>query len=172
MKIYFVEGVDGSGKTTLIKNLCKDYKDVVTYTTPPKDWTWVNQTEMWEEFLSNIRNKNNNCNIVLLDRSPISELIYRMIIDKSKPYINLFEFAQLMDEYQIQIIYCKSETAFKDAEERGEDYIEAEEKHLAIEGLYESFMQTMRMFGVRVVEYYWHCMPIDALYDKIKEDIK
>lgn len=167
MKIYFVEGVDGAGKTTLIKNLSQ-YADVKGYSSPPRDWDFEIQILQWERFLKNIVTVNDDTNIVLIDRSPITEFVYRMVIDIRKSDMTMKQFAELMQNYKVEIVYCEADDAFEAAQKRGEDYVVSEDAHKAIEEMYNYFMWTMTMFGIKVHTAFPKRQKVVEIYDKLK----
>lgn len=171
MRIFFVEGVDGSGKTTLIKNLCK-YEDVVGYDAIPLNWNWQSQYNIWDEFLKNITfNSELKDKIVLIDRSPITEIVYRSVIDQRKPYMKLYDLLSLMNYYNICVIYCTNDKAFELAKKRGEDYIPDIETSNLICDMYDHFINTL-MMGYYDIRYYnFEKISVSDMYKLLKEDL-
>lgn len=170
MKIYFVEGADGSGKTTLIKNLCNACDKVVSFTPPPVDWNWDTQYNIWDDFLNSIRNSNQLNDIVLIDRSPITEFVYRMVIDKAHTYMHLSDLLTLMDDYKIEIVYCKNDKSYELAKDRGESYITDKETHSLICEMYEHFMYTLMMADFNVRLYNFETCSLTKTYNLLKEE--
>ena len=172
MKIFFVEGADGAGKTTLIKKL-SEYSDVKGYSSPPRDWSFNKPVRQWRDLLEDILEANEyyKSNIILIDRSPITEFVYRMVIDVDKPNMTMVQFAQLMKDYNIGILHCEARDAFESAQKRGEDYVLDKGAHKAIEEMYTYFMWTMIAFGIEVHTIWPKTQKIVEIYDKIKEDV-
>lgn len=170
MKIYFVEGVDGVGKTTLVKKLSA-YSDVKSYTSPPHDWDFTSSINIWKKFLGRVASEAsyNESSIILIDRSPITEFVYRMVIDIRKPDMTMSQFAELMSEYNVGILYCRADDAFESAQKRGEDYVLDKSAHDAIDDMYDKFMWTMTMFSIEVHELWPKMHKVVEIYDKLKE---
>lgn len=170
MKIFLVEGTDGSGKTTLINNLKEKYNDVNSVHTIPRDWLQFEKSaDLWQYLLGKVKSKMERNNIVLIDRSFITDFVYRMCIDIDKPSMEFNAFAYLMYNYDLKIIYCTSKDAYIKANNRGETYVKDIVTHSKICGMYEHFMETMKMLGIPVVKYDYMVNKIDDLYKKLKE---
>lgn len=170
MKIFLVEGVDGSGKTTLVNKLKEQYSDINVVHTVPRDWVQLESSvNLWQYLLEKIKSKVKQENIVLIDRSFITDFVYRTRVDIGKPSMEFNEFAYLMYTYKLKIIYCNTNAAYVNAKARGENYITNVTIHSNICETYEHFMQTMRMLGIPVVNYDYTLDEIEKLYKKLKE---
>lgn len=170
MKIFLVEGVDGSGKTTLVNKLKKQYGDISVVHTVPRDWLQLESSvNLWQYLFEKIKLKVKHENIVLIDRSFITDFVYRTRVDIGKPSMAFNEFAYLMYNYDLKIIYCNTNAAYVNAKARGENYITNLTIHTNICETYEHFMETMKMLGIPVVKYDYMVDKIDDLYKKLKE---
>ncbi len=124
--IVYLEGADGSGKTTLAKKIEKYVKT--------KGWKYV----MAEPFINTnpyvpgrvnsltltasleAMSMNNNV-VFILDRGPISDCIYRLF-DDEKPVMNysiLRMYLEVMDN--ICLVYCHNSHQKQHALDRGDD---------------------------------------------------
>lgn len=147
MIVYF-EGVDGSGKSTIIRKLQEEFGyDVVT---PPQSmYNKSQECVSWEYFASEYDNK-----IILCDRGFISEFVYRLV-DDEVTFLTLELFARLLTN--CKIVHCISPTSFTDAQERGEDNIVTFEQHKRIEQLYFDTMSMINKFTkIPILTFDWH----------------
>ena len=144
--LIIVEGGDGSGKSTLVQKL-KTFNFKIE---KPAALNNRHQFEYYERLaLQSIYNEEN----VILDRSFISELVYR-VYDKKKPHLKLSEMFALLK--YCKIILCETGTQFQDALERGEDNITTEEDSIQIKMLYRHYISLMEQFeNVPVLRYNW-----------------
>lgn len=144
--LIIVEGGDGSGKSTLVQKL-KNFNFKIE---KPAALNNRHQFEYYERLaLQSIYNEEN----VILDRSFISELVYR-VYDKKKPRLKLSEMFALLK--YCKIILCETGTQFQDALERGEDNITTEEDSIQIKMLYRHYISLMEQFeNVPVLRYNW-----------------
>lgn len=147
MIVYF-EGVDGSGKSTIIKKLQDEFGyDVVT---PPQRTDDKRKEYIaWEDFISSYKDK-----VVLCDRGFISEFVYRLV-DYKITFLTLELFVKLLTN--CKIVHCISPTSFTDAQERGEDNIVTFEQHKRIEQLYFDTMSMINKFTkMPILTFDWH----------------
>lgn len=144
--LILVEGGDGSGKSTLVETLRKFNFKIAK----PAALQNKHQFEYYERLaLQSIYAEQN----VILDRSFISELVYR-VYDKKKPRLKLSEMFALLK--YCKIILCETGTQFQDALERGEDNITKEEDSIEIKMLYRHYISLMEQFeNVPVLRYNW-----------------
>lgn len=147
MIVYF-EGVDGSGKSIIIRKLQEQFGyDVVAC--PYRRINKRTEYEDWKRFASKYENK-----IILCDRSFISEFVYRLI-DDDETFLTLKFFAELLTN--CKIVHCTSSTSFTDAQERGEDNIVTFEQHKRIEQVYFDTMSMINKFTkIPILTFDWH----------------
>lgn len=146
--IVYVEGVDGSGKTTLIKQLEEEFGYEVRLI-PSRRTSKEVENYAWKQFIGYFDNRT-----VICDRGFISELVYRLS-DTDDTWLNLSDLAILLQK--CKIIYCISKTSFTDAQERGEDNIVTFERHKDIENEYENVLRLLTRFSnIPVYQYDWH----------------
>ena len=161
--IVILEGPDGSGKTTLCDELvAKGYKRISNL---PREWP--EQYDMYEYlFLKLIKNYDN----AVIDRSFISEIVYRIVKKDDKANITLYQILKLLKDFPIKIIYCRSDTAFEDAISRGETYITTSAQHKYLTFVYDVIIDLIRQFtNTQVIDYNWKTDNIKNLVKKIKE---
>lgn len=135
--IIFVEGVDGSGKTTLVNTLEKSgYKkmDAIDRTLQGQYWEW----NCLKDKVKFSRKP------AIVDRSFISELVYRLF-DDDVPTIDLQSISFLL-ENDVKIIYCKNKNSYSNAISRGEYKITDKDIHKKIENAYDVVMSIIEKF--------------------------
>lgn len=169
MNIFFVEGVDGSGKSTIIKELCDSGK-YIRYSPVPADWNWKTQKELWITFLRALRNYNDNDANILIDRCPLSEIIYRGVIDVREPYMSALEFVDIVSGFNVKIIYCKTKNAYEYAKVRGETYITSKEMHDTLQSKYDTYINMLRLLKIKVIDYNFKKESVWTLRHKIEEE--
>lgn len=150
--LVLLEGVDGSGKTTLANELHKKNFKVVK----SLDGQLPNQYELYKTIADSDE-------IVIFDRSFLSEVVYRMH-DKKKPNITLKQVVSLLDN--CKIIHCNTTTSYKDSMTRGEDNIIDEVVHNKIRKLYENLCILLTLFSNTKIFHYNY--RIHKLNDVIK----
>lgn len=129
MIVYF-EGVDGSGKTTIVNKLHEVYGyDIVPslarYTDKHQelcDWY------KFDEMLCDTKTPQ------LVDRSPLSEFVYRLVRQDGSTYLRLKDLYELM--YKKKVVICQTPYAWQRAQLRGEDNIVDPELHEKIANAY------------------------------------
>lgn len=155
--LVIVEGVDGTGKTTLCKNL---YGFGIESIKPvPRDNK--KQYKNWKKVINFCRNFN-----YTVDRGFISELVYR-IYDGLPVNMRLKDMLKILKK--CVIIYCKTDTAFEDSMERGETNIVNKKDNAEIANIYEHIMMMLNHFAnVPVFVYNWKKGNIYDVVDFIK----
>ena len=154
--IVIVEGVDGSGKSTLVQELYNKGYAVQK--------VQFNQKVHWK-VLSKICNDNNLT--IIEDRSPITDIVYRLY-DKGEPDCKegIEDIASMFENYGIRLIYCKNNTSYKDGRERGETNITTNTAHNDIKRIYDIIIGTLeRSYSSQIMYYDWHK---DSIKDVIK----
>ena len=155
--IVIVEGVDGSGKSTLCKKLVDLGYDQAIITGGATEF----------ERYENLKNSY-KYSVVVMDRSFITDLVYRSIDCKQRRGMNLYEIMQICDD-RVKIIHCTSDTSFKDSIERGEDNITTETENLTIKSVYHTIINIFKTFtDVEIMNYDWHINNIDDVINFIK----
>lgn len=124
--IIYLEGADGSGKTTLAKQIvkyCKD-RDITAVqaepliNTNPSRPNRVTSAELMDKL--SIMYKCRDI-VYVLDRGPISDCIYRLF-DDYEPVID-YHYLRLSMEFMFKntlLIYCRNNNMKKYVEERGD----------------------------------------------------
>lgn len=153
--IILIEGVDGSGKSTLCKQLKE--RGYETYTIQ-------SNVEELNEWIDLIRKYDSGT--VIMDRASfISDLVYRLTDGKARRGMTLLGIATVLSS-NVKIIHCQSATAFNDATERGEDNITDRVTHHLIEINYDMVMRMFSLFtDTPIMDYNWK---IDDISDVIK----
>lgn len=139
--IVFVEGADGSGKTTLIKHFVETYgfKELKP---PVRQEDKLKELEEWEDFVRDAQLKQG---IYFVDRGPLSELVYRLV-DTDKTYINDITALDNLFKRDFAVILCESFNAFSRAMERGEDNIIDKDLHNEIVRNYNFVAKIIKRF--------------------------
>ena len=123
--IVIVEGVDGSGKSTLCKQLSdRKYDQAV-----------INGGNTEFERYKNLKSSYKN-DVVILDRSFITDLVYRSIDKKSRRGMDLYEICNICKS-DVKIIYCNSGSEFEDSMTRGENIVTTSELSNKIKNCYD-----------------------------------
>lgn len=165
--LVILEGGDGSGKTTLCKTLvdCGAGKSDV----------YRNDNKAYDKYISYHITKD----IIVCDRSFITDLVYRLNDDKEREHMDLYEISDILTMRPIVIVHCETDTSFEDGMKRGEDNIT--DKLLAdkIKDTYRIVMKMISKFtDAFVIKYDWHIDNINEIirfinsksyYKKLKE---
>lgn len=121
--LVIFEGVDGSGKTTVIKKLKERFgweeiewpgkqKDHKAFVEMVKDFT----TNHWEEI--------HNTKVYLMDRGGVGEILYGTLENRFDKFCLPESFSALMDLWKYCVfVHCSNKNAHKNAIIRGEDGI-------------------------------------------------
>lgn len=138
MIVYF-EGVDGSGKSTVVKTL-KDRYGCKTAIGPDRISDKHQELLNWYDFDDRHRGDIR----YLVDRGPITEFIYRLIRDDEKSYLALKDLDSLL--YGNKIVFCETAHAYDRAMTRGEDNIVDEKLHAKIKKAYKDVIPMLKKF--------------------------
>ena len=146
--IIYLEGPDGSGKSTLsnliTNELIKHDKCVIQtkdgqcdVDTHPKSAHRNTAPQLIEAFVDMAYKDA----IFVLDRGPISDVVYRML-DEHKPVINESQVIHMLGMLRdkVKVIFCNSVLAEQKMLERGDDNPIAIEKHKEITTYYCNIM--------------------------------
>lgn len=152
--IVWIEGVDGSGKSELVKKLRETYgyglAPIPTHVPHPTDKQAEAEHQKWREWFSKYHD---NYKPLITERGHISEIIYR-INDGDKTYLD----AEMLTKHMqgTKIILCKTKTAFEDAMKRGEDSINTRGIHAKIQNDYDVIVAALcKFFGCDCMVYNW-----------------
>lgn len=149
--IIYLEGVDGSGKTTLAKaiynrllqihkvynvEVVEDGESLIP--TRPDHPNRLNLTELVKQLTKMAKSIDT---IYICDRGPISDILYRTF-DNHQPVIDLQSFIWLWMNYNIGVItvHCDSDLSTKAMLDRGESNPIAVTHHTSLRYLYKQIM--------------------------------
>ena len=154
--IVIVEGVDGSGKSTLVQELYnRGY---------PVQKVQLGQKVNWKVLSKTC----NDCNLTIIeDRSPITDIVYRLY-DKGEPDCKegIEDVAAMFENYGVRLIYCNNNTSYKDGRKRGETNITTSAAHNCIKHIYDVIIGALeRSYSSQIMHYDWH-------NDDVKDVIK
>ena len=162
--VLLIEGADGTGKSTLIKNLVEQLDNARQFACVPRGWPM--QKDYWDSLMYNI---NSERNIAIIDRCFISELVYRSIKNDKLRNISLSDVLELLNKSYVKIIYCHTDDAYKFAKLRGEDYIKTLEEASEIENMYKYLMLLFKNFSnAKIIEFDWQKDELKTLIKEIK----
>lgn len=166
--LVILEGPDGSGKSHLFKQLVDlgyktdDYKKHIPSWSMCLSTAIRNPEPNW--FKKLITDCKDNKETIILDRSFISELVYRLCDEKccDVNYNSIAVGNLLWQLKDCKVIYCKTEKAFDNAIERGEDNITIREHHEEIVKAYDICMRfAERWFDANIMRYDWTTQKCD-----------
>lgn len=155
--IVWVEGADGSGKTTLVKKLVEDYgfagMKIPAHVDEPTKESAQDEYLRWIDWWSFMQ-KYSRTRPIIVERGHISEMVYRM--NDAKPtYLNGAMIQKHMSG--TKIICCSTSTAFDDAIRRGEDKITSKVQHSQICSDYRAIIGMLcRFYNCDCCSYDWH----------------
>lgn len=146
--IVYLEGPDGSGKSTLnkvltdtlleITNVISDAESLIS--THPARPGRVSKKELF----SRLKTMANSKDVYILDRGPISDIVYR-VFDDYKSVASVLDVMNFIQTYnnRVLIIHCDSDKAEENMLKRGEDNPVALEKHKELRKVYKLFMDML-----------------------------
>ncbi len=144
--LVFIEGPDGSGKSTLIKQLSEKY---IVSRVPRA----AEESTVWNFFKRCPKDIT-----ILFDRSPITEVVYRTV-DKNPAkfsYLSLLGWLR-----RNKVIFCNNIKAFENAITRGEDNITDKKQHSEIAHTYQTIVNMLRSEGYQIMDYDWQEQTLD-----------
>ncbi len=140
--LILLEGADGSGKTTL----CKQLKEFGFNVEPTVSRSETNQYEQWIKLI--------NKGDAIIDRSFITDLVYRSVDDEKAGNITLEQMCYLLK--YCKIILCDTDSAFEDSMKRGENNITDKETATKIKDAYKLILTMLGKFTkAEVFTYNW-----------------
>ena len=155
--LIILEGVDGSGKSTL----CKELQSKGAVRMEVKRWGQNPFGKYWE-----IKN-NLKDTLVVFDRSFISDLVYRLEDGGTPDDMNLSQMCVILKGSKI--VLCDTDSAFEDSIERGEDNIIDKQRSNRLKELYELVTTMFNKFlQVPVYRYDWKKQNVDDVINFIK----
>ena len=156
--IIYLEGPDGSGKTTLANHLYKALEekraalnissqtiiDPVAETrvsTHPAKRDRVTEKELYHR----LKMMATDGDIHIMDRGPISDIVYR-IFDNFKSVTTINKLIDFIKKYnkRIFIVYCRTKNAEEAMNARGDDNPVALERHKELSKVYDFAMSVVQ----------------------------
>ena len=155
--IVIVEGVDGSGKSTLCKKLVDLGYDQSIITGGPTEY------KRYKNLADNYKRS-----VVIMDRSFITDMVYRSLDLNERRGMDLYEMVNIL-KTDVKIIHCKSETSYEDSMLRGEDNITSRQRSDIIKNTYDIIISMLKVFTkVEVMNYNWRTNNIGKVIEFIK----
>lgn len=160
--IVIIEGPDGTGKTTLSKELEKNGM-VYHYLSRGSNYTTEEMSKMMYDE-----------KVHILDRGFFTPWVYRLTeqrpLDKTD-----FSF-EIMYAYmtckRLKVIYCTYPYGFQAAKARGEDLVTDSNTWERIKSTYDFIMNTISLYNIcPIYRYCWSTDTVDNVMKFIKEDI-
>lgn len=161
--LVIVEGADGSGKTTLVKQLVQN--GCVQFSIPGCERSHTLYCAM------SIMSRNLDT-VFVTDRSFITDMVYRIVDGKNRTDLSLEDALHILKNSLI--VFCDNSSAFEDAVKRGEDNIVDKKKHAKIRETYRTIIKLFNKFhDVPYFEYDWHnenVYQVLSIINKYKEE--
>ena len=159
--IVIIEGVDGSGKSTLVKQLADEGFQVTSIESNKEgskeyiEWATLNMYP--------------DDTFVVTDRSFLTDLVYRIHDGKERKGMDLYDMSLVLDE-NVKVVFCETGTEFDDAMARGEDNITSRAASKDISSIYRMVREMIRLFTKSPVFIYnWRNMTVSDVIEFIYE---
>lgn len=149
--IIIIEGIDGSGKTELAKQLSRQTKYPIIHRSNPK--TEEEKQIMMGEYIQAIKNNKN----VIFDRCWYSEMAYGPVMRDASviSYPQMYDLEKLLARNGALIIYCtgQANALWLRCQKRGEVYITSKDNFTEIYNNYENIFSSPHLIPVVRYEY-------------------
>ena len=146
MKFVFLEGVDGTGKTTLFNKVKGLFGESEYFTFPSHP---INEDI---SFYLDLKKDHTN-KVCMMDRSFVTDLTYRLT-DNEEPSFTLSEMENFCRDNAVYVIYCNNENSYQKAMERGDDNIPDENTHKLRQFMYTISLNIFKTYGnVQILSY-------------------
>lgn len=133
--IVFVEGNEGTGKTTLINQLLE--KTTIATVKSSKDFTGL--FRLYIEFA-------NSPQVYVMDRGFITDLVYR-IWDKKQGHMSLYQIGNLCaNSANVRVIMCHNFNGFENALKRGENVVTCQKDYDRIDQIFDDILSMIENF--------------------------
>lgn len=146
--ITYFEGVDGSGKTTLVNYLHTHYNYPIAKAPDRLDDKYA-ELYNWYDF--DLRHSQSVMNWIV-DRGPLTEFVYRFVRKDCKSYLQLRDLQDLLSGHKV--VLCMTNYSWKRSMQRGEDNIVDKDLHEAIKQEYIRSCKMIEQFANCKVLYY------------------
>lgn len=148
MSLILVEGPDGSGKSTVIKNLIEK-NEAFELSSPSRK-----SDRIYKDYQKLISMSEVVLQPILIDRSILTEIVYRHIDKSESSKFNLIELLQEFEKRNVKIIYCTNSKCFERSMSRGEDNIVDIETSNKIRESYDFIIEIIEKFtNIKVIRY-------------------
>ena len=156
--IVFVEGVDGSGKSTLIENLSNMFSSIRVSRQEDEHFTWNKVVSLGKSL--------GDSAVILVDRSPLTEYVYRTEDGKACKY----RYSQILKWFRDgKVIYCNNNNAYDNAMSRGEDNLTDKDRHDDVKHIYDTYVSALKLENVPVMYYNWQENCLEDVINFIEE---
>lgn len=156
--LVILEGVDGSGKTTLCNQLKEKGIPIVTSVGRFSKFPYCEWIKLVYE---------NDVSVV--DRSFITELVYRTNDGKDVGTMTLEDMCKILPF--CKIVLCETDSAFEDSMLRGEDNITNEKTSKQIQRTYQIITTMLSKFtSVKTFTYDWKHQTVDDVINFIYKE--